>query len=212
MDFVKPHEHIDANTYDFVVSIGNKCPTAMILRDIRVYKESFPFDYVPTTPALILKYLKDQTDFFPKKGITRTSDGVCFGHFDTDAKHGVTIDMFRRRFERLFEALKSKKRILFVYTSEADIYNEMGNRYNDNYGDLIKLRDYIRATYHHDNFMIAAVHMNKTFANGPNIVNYTINVAEQYLSDNMETHVRAITRKYRDTLRKLMREVFTTAE
>lgn len=208
MDFVTPHQHIDASTYDFIVSIGNKCPTTIILREIGVYKEAFPFDSVPTTPALILKYLKDQTDFFPKKGIVRTSDGVWFGHFDTNAKHGTTIETFRRRFERLFEVLKSKKRMLFVYTSEADVYNEMGNRYNDNYGDLIKLRDYIKATYDHDNFTIVAVHTNKAFADEPNMVNYTINVADKFFSDKMQTCTRPIWSNYRNVLKRLLRQVF----
>ena len=181
----------------------------MILRDIHIYREAFPFDYVPTTPALILKYLKDQTEFYPKKGVVRTKDGVWFGHFDINGKHDATIETFRRRFERLFEILKSKKRVLFVYTSEADLYNEMGNRYSDNYGELIKLRDYIKATYDHDNFTIAAIHTNRSFANEPNMMNYTINVGNQFLSDNMETHIPAITSKYRSTLKNLLRQIFS---
>lgn len=48
---------------DEIISIGNKCPTAMILRDLKIYKESYPFDYIPTTPRLILKYMKDQNEF-----------------------------------------------------------------------------------------------------------------------------------------------------
>jgi hypothetical protein len=45
---------IDYTKYDCIISIGNKCPTAMILRKLNIYNESYPFDYIPTTPQLIL--------------------------------------------------------------------------------------------------------------------------------------------------------------
>ena len=54
-----------------------------------------------------------------------------------------TIETFKRRFVRLFDLLKNKKKILFVYTTEADIYNEMNNRYYDNYNQLSKIVVYI---------------------------------------------------------------------
>jgi hypothetical protein len=54
----------------------------MILRELNIYKESFPFDYIPTTPKLILKYLKNKNDFFPEQNTIINKDGVWFGHFD----------------------------------------------------------------------------------------------------------------------------------
>ena len=54
----------------------------MILRELNIYKESFPFDYIPTTPHLILKYLQKQDDFYPEKGVVRTRDQVWFGHYE----------------------------------------------------------------------------------------------------------------------------------
>ena len=65
------HSHIDTiiNPGDFaaIVSLGNKCPTAMLLSSIGIYNNSFPFDWIPSTPELILKYMKDQTDFYPRR-------------------------------------------------------------------------------------------------------------------------------------------------
>jgi hypothetical protein len=129
------HTVIDSSKYDAIVSIGNKCPTAMILRDLGVYRESFPFDYVPTTPKLILKYLKNSLLFYPAKGEIRTVDNVWFGHFDVNNNYYSVVESFNKRFDRLFHLLHNKRKILFVYTAEADIYNEMNNRYNDNYKD-----------------------------------------------------------------------------
>jgi hypothetical protein len=39
----------------------------MILSSMYFYTQSFPFDYIPTTPELILKYMKDPSDFYPEK-------------------------------------------------------------------------------------------------------------------------------------------------
>ena len=82
MNYLKPDKFVDHREYDYIVSIGNKCPTRMILSKLNIYKESFPFDSIPTTPFLILKYLQNQEDFYPEKNVVRTKDNVWFGHFD----------------------------------------------------------------------------------------------------------------------------------
>jgi len=180
----------------------------MILKELNLYKQSFPFDSVPTTPSLILKYLQDTTDFFPKKNTIRTNDKVWFGHFDLNEKYQETIQTLQRRFNRLFDILKNKSKILFVYTSEADVYNEMGNRYNDNYNELCKIEQYIKETYKYEDFTILAIHTNKSYNNTKNILNYTINVPEIYLSDDMSTHNDKTCRMYRKILELLMKRIF----
>jgi len=99
MNCIEPHTKINPSSYDEIISIGNKCPTAMILKELGVYKESYPFDYVPTTPKLILKYLQDPTEFYPFKNTVKTEDGLWFGHYDISEKYGQTIKTFKRRFE-----------------------------------------------------------------------------------------------------------------
>ena len=200
------HKRIHLKDYDYIISLGNKCPTTDTLRNLGIYKESFPFDYIPTTPKLILKYLKDQTEFFPEKNVVRTKDDVWFGHFDIAAGYDTTIETFKRRFQRLFEILLTS-RILFVYTSEADIYNEMGNRYNDNYNSLCELRDYFIEKYN-ANFRIVAIHVNKEYIDCSHIVNYTIKVPETYMSDDMSTHDSATCESYRNCLRIMMINIF----
>ena len=180
----------------------------MILRELGLYRDSFPFDYIPTTPALILKYLRDNTAFFPEKNVITTADGIWFGHFDLDEGYETTIATLKRRFQRLYDALAAKKRILFVYSSEADVYNEMGNRYNDNYDALYKLCDYIKAAYDYDAFRIVAIHTNRTYIDCANITNYTVRVLQEYLSDDMSTHTGPIVQQYRQTLTGLLKQIF----
>ena len=201
------HKRININDYTHIVSLGNKCPTTDTLRNLGIYKESFPFDYIPTTPKLILKYMKDQTEFFPERNVVRTKDDVWFGHFNINDGYDMTIDTLKRRFQRLFEILPTGK-ILFVYTSEADIYNEMGNRYNENYKDLSILRDYLIETYNAQ-FKIVAIHVNKEYVDCLHIVNYTIKVSEKYMSDDMRTHDSETCELYRNCLRIMMMNVFT---
>jgi len=179
-----------------------------MLRELGVYKQSYPFDYVPTTPDLILRWLKDSSSFYPERNVVRTKNGVWFGHFNISNNYDETILVFKRRFDRLLDALRSKKRILFVYSSEADVFNEMGNRYNRNYDTLLKIRKYIIDEYGYSNFTILAVHVNKNYSSFSNMVNLTINVHPSLLSDNMETHRDDITHEYKRELKKALAEVF----
>lgn len=202
------HTKIDSSKYDAIVSIGNKCPTAMILRELEIYGESFPFDFLPTTPKLIIKYLKDSLLFYPCKGEIITKDGLWFGHYDTFEGYDVTVEAFKRRFDRLFSLLSKKKRILFVYTAEADIYNELGNRYNNNYEDLKDLCKYIQTSYNYTDFKLLAIHTNKQFESEDQIINYTIYVEDRFLSENKETNVPAIFVPYREVLKSLFKKIF----
>lgn len=208
MNYDKPTRHIHKQEYEYVVSIGNKCPTTMILRNLNIYNQSFPFDYIPTTPSLILKYLQNQNEFYPLQNTERTLDNVWFGHFNLTDRYDETIETFKRRFARLFHILNEKKKIVFVYTTEADIYNEMNNQFNDNYSALLQIVDYLKQTYNYSDFKMVCIHMNKTFPNTENILNYTIHVPSEYLSTDMSTHVPNIYKEYRSMLEQIFKEIF----
>lgn len=124
-----------------------------------------------------VKYLKNSDSFYPKKNNVYNGDNVWFGHFNVTDCYENTIKTFRRRFDRLYEALK-KKKILFVYTSGGDIFNELDNRSHDNYNSLCKLAKFIETTYKNTNFKIAAIHINKKHSDTKFINNYTVNVPE----------------------------------
>ena len=55
----------------FFISIGNKCQTAQVLNQLNIRHFSLPFDFIPTLPHLIAKYIKNRKDFFPKFGHVR---------------------------------------------------------------------------------------------------------------------------------------------
>ena len=71
------------NTKDHIfISIGNKCSTAIVLKNLNLRETSLPFDYIPTSPDSILKYIKSGfKNFIPAKGKVSNDDGVWFGHF-----------------------------------------------------------------------------------------------------------------------------------
>lgn len=83
----------------------------------------------------------------------------------------------------------------------------MGNRYNDNYSELCNIREFIKNTYH-NNFTILAIHTNKTYENTENIINYTMNVPNVYLSDDMSTHTDETVKEYERVNYLLMKEIF----
>jgi len=205
------HRAIDINEFDVVVSLGNRCISASVMRKLGLYRESFPFDYIPSTPELILKYLQNNEAFYPKEGSIYNNDWIWFGHFDFIGRRKEMMETFKRRFDRLYAALEAKKRILFVYTSEGDLYNELGNRWRDNYTVLCRLRDYLKERWSSP-FTILAVHMNKTYVDCDTIINYTVNVPPQHLSWNEETKGPVTHDEYWRVLLELMQRIFTVIQ
>jgi hypothetical protein len=152
--------------------------------------------------------MKDPSDFYPEKENILNKDWVWVGHYNVWDGYEDTIKGFREQFEYLISLLKEKKRLLFVYTSEADVYNEFNCRYRDNFNDLKNLRDYIRERYDYTNFTILVIHTNKIFDFEPNFIQYTINVDQKYLSDNGETHIKEIFNPYRNALKSILTKIF----
>ena len=207
MYLIKTDKTIALANYSHIVSIGNKCATTILLRNLNLYKESYPFDYVPTQPHLILKYIKDFTTFLPKQNNVRNIDEVWFGHYNVKENYEQTVQKFQRKIKRLYDALEKPNKILLVYSTEADVYNEMNSRYNDNYQSLIDLNEHLKLTFP-ATCNIAAIHTNKTFEDTADIINFTINVGDNHLSNNMETHVPKTYNLYRNTLKEVFKAIF----
>jgi len=186
MLYITPTVNIELKNYDLILSIGNRCVKSITLN---YYKESYPFDYIypfyyiQSTPELILKYLNNLNNVL-----------------DNYEQHIAT---FEKTFQRLFQALETKKKILFIFSD--DIYND-----TTNYHDLCKIRDFIinQYEYNYDNFTIMAIHTNKSYKNTDNMINYSIIVESKYISNNMSTHNQETWTKYRETVKSLMKEIF----
>lgn len=217
MNFYLPTVHIDPALYSHFISLGSKCLSRMALNDLGLAKASFPFDYVPISPYLILKYLQDESGFLPEQlGQDRNADGVWFGHFDITPEGRADLEeTFRRRFARLREVLTSGEKILFMYTTESDIYNEFYSRLNkgENFIFLKQLMKYIQETFPTSNFDVLCVHTNderpNEIVNGSNIYNFTVYVSNEHLSTNMETHVHTTVAPYRLLVTKFLKAIFS---
>lgn len=193
--------------YDDYVSIGNKCATAIMLNKFKLRQHSYPFDWIPSQPHHVLNYIQtDFKDFIPEEGIYN-KENIWFGHFDLNNQ--MSIDTINRRIKRLYELLESSKKVLFVYTTEADVYNEMKSRDNEskNYENILKLRDYFLEKYPKFQFDILVVSMNTEHKDEKNIINQNITVESQFISDNMETHVSWCYDVYRETLSNLFSSI-----
>ena len=220
ISYEEPNHLIDLNEYDRIISIGNKCPTDLILtKKIRWLRKkrgpAYPFGSIPTQPHLILRYIKETYEgnplphgFLDLDERYRNPDDVWFGHY---AKMGASdrVNMFQGRFARLHETFKSDLRILLMYTSEADVYNEMGSRYRDNYADLLELRDYLLSTYPEINFDMMLIHTNKKYEDENRVFNYTMTVPDRYWTETEPEGNRPyFTKPYRNTLADYVKKIF----
>jgi len=190
----------------------------MALDQLGLRKEAFPFDYVNTQPGWILDYLKDPDSFIPARekmvydkenDVIRNLQGVGFLHHDMRDGFETTRQTFQRRFERLQSVFKSGGKILLVYTSEADVYNEMNSRYNDNYRELEKIVEYLESAYTGIDVEVLAIHTNRIYPSTSQFHNYTIFVDRQYMSDNQETHVPEVFNPYRAKILQFLKEIFS---
>lgn len=194
MNIKLPKNKIDILLYDDIVPIGNKCISRLALNDLNITKCSYPFDYVPTYPKLIWKYIKDPSSFCPRNDTIFNEDGVWFGHFIPANPLELVQQTMLRRFKRLFDLFNSGKKFLLLYTTEADVYNENDSliRKTINYIHLKELIQHIHMHYPNSNFDVICINTNderpdEIIANS-NIFNYTIYVDDEHISLNNETH------------------------
>lgn len=177
-------EHADI----YYISIGNKCETAIRLKQLNLRTVSLPFDYIPTRPDLILKNIQSEfVDFLPthkqtEQGNMLNGDGVWFGHFFhenmSNEEYLQMVNTFETRCKRLLDIFNGNNKIVLVYSSLGDIYNELDLRYKDNYSSLVELYNYLTRTFN-SNFTILAFHTNQHHDNdGKCIINCTIDVDE----------------------------------
>jgi hypothetical protein len=202
-----------------MISIGNKCITRMALDELKLTTKSFPFDYIPTSPVLVLKYLQSRKDFFPPPGVVSNNDGVWFGHFDMSVHMRAQLEeTFNRRFERLFNVFNSGEKFLLIYTTEADVYNELNNHINKclNYIAIRDMAIYIKQNYPNAKFDIVAIHTNDIRMpekiGDVNIYNYTIMVPPVHLSLNGETHAGETVTLYRAQVVQAYKRIFGLGE
>jgi hypothetical protein len=126
--------------YQVHVSLGMTCNPAMILRDLGLRSEAYPFDWLISTPQVLsrglntgfssmvqgLSYARLGADkkFYTSAhtpagrfGVANTDWGLVYWH-DTDPDHVVST--YPRRCQRLLNLLATTKRTLFVFIGPAN--------------------------------------------------------------------------------------------
>lgn len=203
--FVK---NINWTEYDEFISLGGNCPSAMTLQSLNLRKNAYPFDWCPTTPQLILKYIQDNISYYPEPGQEYNKDGCWFGHFYYNYGNDFAnmVSIIQRRFERFDQKMKEGKKILFLYQSEGDIYNQLNKTNIDTFEGLVQLRDYLIQKYNHNNFTIAAIFVNKWYPEVPNIISYKIEVDPVLINPSSDNEM--VWFLHRDVLLKLCRQIF----
>lgn len=152
-------------SFDYIISLGENCRTAMSLRDLRLRKEAFPFDWhgvrnftvageggFPKKIELICNEFdnffnsEDYEEFFEKWGtahklIINKRTGLQFLHeFPKDVSVSEYFPVFKKKYqkriERLYSILNSKNSILFVFI---EFFAHLSNEeINNCYYKLIK--------------------------------------------------------------------------
>ncbi len=226
LDPVRP---INTDDYSQIISLGCNCATNLALVGLKYKLESLPFDSVISTPQIIYDCLTTnfsrflnfdhQFQFVPSaiktffqaeinQRHTHINEyGMFFQHF-THLKLPQLIALFKKRITRFQTLLKTSKQLLFIYNPETLIYyGKARDRQDFNYYYLIKICHYLTAVYPDLKFQILAFHCNHSYPNTPVMTNYQIQVDSKVISDNQETHIKAVYDPYRDFLKSTLSRI-----
>jgi hypothetical protein len=131
--------------YDFICPIGESCIASYRLRESLLQIESYPFDWLMDCKLdNFIHYLQtDFCDFLIKENLELYKDipptncehykdlttGTLFVHCfkknaSLDEDFIMVNKIFQRRIKRFRNRIKQSKRILFVYVSKTDLYND----------------------------------------------------------------------------------------
>ena len=154
MELINCNDKIE-NNFEFYISLGLNCCNGLAFRQLELIKNSLPFDSVVSNPDIILDCFKNNFEnflnfehngnyldknlesFFKDIGHNviqkRTNRyGIFFNHY-IDKNEEEIKEIFKRRIDRLYEILKSDKKILFVYSTELCIYSKYFRDNQDSY-------------------------------------------------------------------------------
>jgi hypothetical protein len=109
---------------NYTVSLGSFCHTATFLKNNGFKKESYPFDWIVTTPELILNILNDNFKLLlDKSQFIPVNNNICghkiygkqfFLHFNL--LNGGTYEYYKRCVQRFATLLKKEEPKLFILT------------------------------------------------------------------------------------------------
>ena len=215
--------------YDEIISFGTQCNPGLSLRELKLKKETYPFDWVRSNSKIIYdvllngknKYITFDSD---KSNDYYTKDLDCidfknfpsthinsYGQYFTHYTHLDTLELkntFNKYLDRFFELLSINKKVLFIHTHEEYIYHKKSRDDNiELYNYLCKINDLLEEKYPNLNFEIINIDINNNFKKYKKIIN--INMEYNLpISDNSETHTGKFYDPYRETITKILKQYF----
>lgn len=203
--------------YEDIISLGGSCVTGLTLRKLNKKTETYPFDWVRSTPEIIYdilingyeKYISfnnnvchnfNLSNFYDISSIKRPNFpkthinyyGQHFTHY-LDITSYELNKKYKKYFERFLNKLKTGKSILFIYQTENYIYiKNLEEKQNIFYNFLIKISEHIDIIYPNLSFKIINIQDNNRHENTKHIVNYSFTEKNLIKGGQYDIHVLKI--------------------
>jgi hypothetical protein len=216
--------------YSQIISLGSNCAPGLSLRELNLKGETFPFDWIVSSPEIIYdickngpeKFLtfssestnlitrhffeqlfKNSIQDFPHKKCLKNVYGQYFTHYIGQSQRTIKTK-FNRYIERFFNVLKTSTDILFIHSSEEYVYHKMSRENTENnYNHLVLFSEWLHAYNPLLNFKILNVEINNKYQNTYFIDNINMEYDLDF-SDNCEYHDGEHYSLYRNTLTSLI--------
>jgi hypothetical protein len=152
---------LNKTQYDEIIPLGEECYTCMTIDKkfnghIEYRKNAYPFDYVGHT---FIHKIYDKLTNNDKSNIIIKQFGNKFYYYDntygfcywhdtnyeskndfTDINYDNFMIKYNKRYERLHEKINSNKKLIYLTVQH---YNKIFNNEYKNYGDVLKLYNYL---------------------------------------------------------------------
>lgn len=212
--------------YDEVISIGSNCGPGLSLRNLKLKKETYPFDWVRSNSKIIYdvlvngknKYLmfgnnNISNDHYLKNLHSFTNKNFNNSHINYYGQHfthytNITTTELKIKFDnyldRFFNLLSSDKNVLFIHSNEEYIYHKKSR--DDKiilYEYLCKINDIIIEKYPDLKFEIINIDINNKFENYKNIININMEYKLPF-SNECQHHCSKFYNLYRENVTSII--------
>lgn len=99
-----------------MIPFGDSCHTAIILNDLELHQQSYPFDWVRIKIPKILRVLENNFKGWVKNGELTNEYGIHQGHHSNYSQVERKI-MWTRRYNRMISDLQNNNYILHATSS-----------------------------------------------------------------------------------------------
>jgi pyruvyltransferase len=128
-NFNKLFDNKSFDNNNFVIGLGEYCITAKTLDNLKIKKESFPFDWIFSNPEFVYESLND--DFTLLKNMIKqkqTDTGIIYENFPFnnigiphhDINKDSTKDYFEKRINNFYKALNSGKNVILLHINGSE--------------------------------------------------------------------------------------------